>query len=72
MSHKTGVYVGPRPELKGKVAAIREGVNGRVLVQFELSPPEMNENNDGGPLNHLCFNWHPFQPTDFEIQEPVA
>ena len=65
---ESGTYVGPITALKGKRALLNPGDGGnRVLAQFNFYPPELNENNDGGPYNFLCFGWHVFNRGSFEI-----
>lgn len=70
---RQAVYCGPRTELLGKTAVIREPLThpisiepaGKVMAQFDFNGSGMNERNNGGPFNYLCFNWHPFDRKDF-------
>lgn len=68
---RQAVYCGPRTELLGKTAVIREPIPSRdepddkIMAQFDFNGSGMNERNDGGPFNYLCFNWHPFDRKDF-------
>ena len=67
----TGTYVGPITALKGKRALVEhsspDAAGDTLQAQFNFYPPEMNENNDGGPYNFICFGWHRFARSSFEI-----
>lgn len=67
----TGTYTGPIVALRGKRALLEHLPGERddlvLQAQFNFYPPEMNEKNEGGPYNFLCFGWHRFARSSFEI-----
>lgn len=66
-------YIGPNYLLYGKTALVREAVmskgepEGYWMVQFDFFPPLLREDGKGSALNYLCFGWHPFEKSCFEV-----
>jgi hypothetical protein len=58
-----GMYVGRRPDLKGKTALVRPGANPeRVLAQFD----------DVVGLPELGIGWHEYDARDFRLDRKKA
>lgn len=72
MMYEYGVYHGPIGDLIGKRAVLMESPHksydgGGWMAQFDIDDGAMNEHNNGGPYNYLCFGWHAFAKGEFTL-----
>jgi hypothetical protein len=71
-------YVGPRLDLRGRTALVREDEQNplRVWAQFDFPETQTRYSRDdlrAMPSQHPeCFGWHAFYPADFVDTEELT